>query len=101
MRGTSRPRAGPGRRLARVFGALGELSKAFSSESLPRTLVRGGHRFALGKRVKNEALVRSGGSVFLAKPGADRYQVRAFSAPLPNASCMVRRNSSVGRARHS
>jgi hypothetical protein len=26
------------------------------------------------------------GSVFLAKPGAARYQVQAFSAPLPNAA---------------
>jgi hypothetical protein len=41
-------------------------------------------RFALGNRVKNGVLALRA-SVFLAKTGGARYQVRAFSALLPNA----------------
>src|SRR5216684_4485001 len=47
--------------------------------------IRGGYRFALGKHVKKRLLPVMAGSVFLAKPGAARYQVRAFSAYLQEA----------------
>jgi hypothetical protein len=43
-----------------------------------------GYRFALGNRVKNGVLALRA-SVFLAKTGGARYQVRAFSALSPNA----------------
>jgi hypothetical protein len=56
------------RRAARVFVPLGQPNKAFPSKS------RSG--FDSGA---------SRGSVFLAKSGAARYQVRAFSAPSPTA----------------
>jgi hypothetical protein len=60
------------------------VNKAISSESLPRT--RSG--VVTGSRKENASknlLPVMAGSVFLAKPGAARYQVQAFSAPLLNA----------------
>jgi hypothetical protein len=56
--------------------------EAFSSESLPRT--RSG--VGTGSRQENASkklLPVMAGSVVLAKPGAARYQVQAFSAALP------------------
>ena len=71
IRGTNQSRAEPGRRLARLSVPLGRLIQAAREPS-----------------------------VFLAKSGAARYQVRAFSGRCRTRR-MVRRNSSVGRARHS
>ena len=68
----------PNRRLARVFVPLGQLSRVLE----PLT-VRPPRR-----------------PVFLAKSRRARYQVRAFSATC-RSRATVRRNSSVGRARHS
>ena len=70
IRGTIKSLAGPGRRLARVFGPLGELTRSSSGE-----------RFSC----QEGRCPISGAGVF---------------RRLPNAA-LVRRNSSVGRARHS
>jgi hypothetical protein len=64
----------------------GGTEQSVFERSMPSDVICGvGDRFAVRKRVKKGSCA-SRGSVFLAKRGGARYQVRAFSAPLLNAA---------------
>src|SRR5258707_1062478 len=74
------------------------VSDEFAEQAGPPPRQAGGWRGFLSRWGGGFSL--SPGGVFLAKSGFARYQVRAFSAPR-RTQRLIRRNSSVGRARHS